>query len=68
MRAVATVNPMTYILEGLRSLVSNDITGGTPGPVWNVTELGEALVAVAAFGAVSLSLALLALRGRVRRR
>jgi len=68
LRAVATFNPMTYILEGLRSLVSNDITGGTPGPVWNFTALGETLVAIAAFGAVSLSLALLALRGRVRRR
>jgi len=68
LRAVANVNPMTYILAGLRSLVSNHITGGRPGPVWNFTVLGEAVLAIAAFGAVSLTLALLALRGRVRRR
>ncbi|HUY23428.1 MAG TPA: ABC transporter permease [Acidimicrobiales bacterium] len=67
LRAVAGVNPMTYILEGLRSLVSNDITGGPAGPVWNFTALGQAVLAIAAFGAVSLTLALLALRGRVRR-
>ncbi len=56
---VATYNPMTYLLAGLRSLVS---TG------WDGSVIGQALVAVAAFGAVSMSLALLALRGRVRHR
>jgi ABC-2 type transport system permease protein len=56
--AVATYNPMTYILAGLRSLVS----GG-----WDATALGEAVAAIGVFGLVSISLALLALRGRVRR-
>jgi ABC-2 type transport system permease protein len=55
---VATYNPMTYILAGLRALVS----GG-----WNATALGEAVLAIAGFGVFSISLALLALRGRVRR-
>jgi len=65
--AVATYNPMTYILQGLRSLVEGG--GGVPGPepAWNLTFVGEAAAAIAAFGAVSISLALLALRGRVRR-
>ena len=56
---VATYNPMTYILAGLRSLVS---TG------WDGAALGQALLAVGCFAAISLSLALLALRGRVTRR
>ena len=56
---VADYNPMTYILAGLRSLIS---TG------WDARSLGEALVAIGAFGLMSMSLALLALRGRVRRR
>jgi ABC-2 type transport system permease protein len=57
--AVASYNPMTYILAGLRSLVSKG---------WDATALGEAVLAIGAFGAFSISLALLALRGRVRRR
>jgi len=57
--AVAFYNPMTYILAGLRSLVSNG---------WDGVALGEALLAIAAFGVLSLSLALAALRGRVQRR
>ncbi len=56
---VADYNPMTYILAGLRSLV----TGG-----WDPGAIGQALLAIVAFGSVSLTLALLALRGRVRRR
>lgn len=56
---VATYNPMTYILAGLRSLV---LTG------WDGTALGETALAVVSFGVFSISLALLALRGRVRRR
>ncbi len=57
--AVATVNPMTYILAGLRSLI---LVG------WDATALLETVLAIVGFGVVSLSLALLALRGRVRRR
>lgn len=56
--AVATVNPVTYVLEGLRSLV-------TQGWVW--LSLGEAVVAIAAVGALSMSICLAALHGRTRR-
>jgi ABC-2 type transport system permease protein len=56
--AVATVNPVTYVLEGLRSLVVH-------GWVW--VSLGEALLAIAAVGVVSMSLCLAALRSRTRR-
>ena len=55
---VATWNPVTYILGGLRSLV----TGG-----WAWASLGEALLAIAAVGAFSMSVCLAALRGRTRR-
>jgi ABC-2 type transport system permease protein len=58
---VATYNPMTYILAGLRALVSQ------PWSVSTATSVGDAILAVGAFGLVSISLALLALRGRVRR-
>lgn len=57
--AVATYNPMTYILAGLRALVSQG---------WDWSALGQALFAIACFAALSLPLALLALRSRVRRR
>jgi len=56
--AVATVNPVTYLLQGLRSLT-------TEGWVW--ADLGWALLAVVGVGIVSMGLALLALRGRVKR-
>jgi ABC-2 type transport system permease protein len=55
---VAGINPVTYLLEGLRSLVSQS---------WQWNKLGEALLAIALLGAVSMSLCLAALRGRVRR-
>jgi len=58
LKTVATYNPVTYLLSGLRSLIS---TG------WDGTELLKALAAIAVVGTVSLSLALAALRGRVRR-
>jgi ABC-2 type transport system permease protein len=54
----AGVNPVTYLLEGLRSLV----IGG-----WEWGELGKALVAVAVVGTLSFSLCFAALRGRIRR-
>lgn len=56
--AVAGVNPVTYLLDGLRSL---EVTG------WDGVALGKALAAIAAVGVVSIGLALAALRGRVRR-
>jgi ABC-2 type transport system permease protein len=55
---IATWNPVTYVLEGLRSLVT---TG------WQWAELGKALLAIAAVGVLSMSLCLAALRGRTRR-
>jgi ABC-2 type transport system permease protein len=55
---VATYNPVTYLLDGLRSLV---FIG------WDAELLGKALAAVLGVGVVSMTLALAALRGRVRR-
>ena len=55
---VAGWNPVTYLLEGMRSLV-------TVG--WDVEALAEAAVAVGIVAAVSMSLCFGALRGRVKR-
>jgi ABC-2 type transport system permease protein len=55
---IATYNPVTYLLEGLRSLLTEG---------WDGRALGEAVLAVAAVGVVSFGLASGALRGRVRR-
>jgi ABC-2 type transport system permease protein len=55
---VAGWNPVTYVLEGLRSLV----TGG-----WQWVALGKAWLAIAVVALVSMSLCLAALRGRTRR-
>ncbi len=54
---VAGWNPVTYLLEGLRSLV-------TVG--WSATDIGEALLAIAIVGAISMSMCFAALRGRIR--
>jgi ABC-2 type transport system permease protein len=51
-------NPVTYVLEGLRSLVTQG---------WQPAALGEALLAVAVVAVVSMSLCVAALRGRTRR-
>ena len=56
--AVATVNPVTYLLDGLRSLITDG---------WDVGKLAIALLAVAGVGVVSMGLAFAALRGRVKR-
>lgn len=56
---IATYNPVTYLLAGLRSLI---FTG------WDWVALAQGLGAVAGVGFVSISLAFLALRGRVARR
>lgn len=55
---VATWNPMTYLLGGLRSLI---IEG------WVLGDLAEAMAAIIGVGLVSQALAFAALRGRVRR-
>ncbi|HUW03969.1 MAG TPA: ABC transporter permease [Acidimicrobiales bacterium] len=55
---VAGYNPVTYLLDALRSIVSDG---------WDVALLGKGALAIAAVGALSMSLALAALRGRVSR-
>ena len=54
---IATYNPVTYLLGALRSLIT---TGWVGSALW------QGLAAVAGIGILSMSLALLALRGRVR--
>ena len=54
---IATYNPVTYLLEGLRALISEG---------WETGDLLGALGAVAAVMAVSFTMALAALRRRVR--
>jgi ABC-2 type transport system permease protein len=55
---VAAWNPVTYLLEGMRSL----IYGG-----WDWSDLGAALLAIAIVGVVSMSMCFAALRGRIKR-
>ena len=55
---VARFNPVTYLLAALRSLVMEG---------WDATELAKGGAAIVAVGLVSLTLAFVALRGRVRR-
>ncbi len=59
MSTIATYNPVTYVLSALRSLISEG---------WNWAALAKGLIAIGAVWAISLSLALIALRGRVQRR
>ena len=54
--AAATINPVTYMLEGMRSLSMEG---------WNAGDIGGAVLAVVGVGAVTITLAFLALRGRV---
>jgi ABC-2 type transport system permease protein len=51
------MNPMTYLLQGLRALSMEG---------WDAGDIGVALLAVAVLGMFSLTLAFMALRGRVR--
>jgi len=53
---VAGWNPVTYVLAGLRSLTMEG---------WRLTELSEAVAAIAVVGAVSMTLCFAALRGRL---
>ncbi len=55
---VAGLNPVTYLLDGMRILVLGD------GWAWG--DLAQALLAIAVVGAISMSLCFAALRGRVR--
>jgi ABC-2 type transport system permease protein len=56
--SVATYNPVTYLLDAQRSV----IVGG-----WQARPLLEGLVALAGLGVVSMTMALVALHGRIRR-
>jgi ABC-2 type transport system permease protein len=53
---VATYNPVTYVLDGLRSLITEG---------WEWTTLGKGLLATLAVTIVSFGLASAAMRGRV---
>src|SRR2546422_5192425 len=55
LRFLANINPVTYILEGTRSLVLEG---------WDGEALAYAVLAIVEFGAVTLSMTLLALRTR----
>lgn len=57
MSTVADYNPVTYLLDALRSLISEG---------WDAETLLVGVAAVLGVGVVSMSLALLALRSRVR--
>ena len=59
LNTVAGFNPVTYILDGLRSIV---LTDG-----WQWGDLAKAVVAIGVVGAVSMALCFAALRGRTRR-
>lgn len=56
LRTVATWNPVTYLLSGLRSLITTGWDGG---------ELFQALAAIGGIGIVTFSSAFMALRSRV---
>jgi ABC-2 type transport system permease protein len=58
LKGIAAWNPVTYVLEGQRSLV-------THGWQWDL--LGKSLLAIIVVGVVSMSMCLAALRGRTRR-
>jgi ABC-2 type transport system permease protein len=57
LKTLATINPVTYILEGQRSLV---LTG------WEWDRLGYALLAILGLGAFTMTLTISALRYRTR--
>jgi ABC-2 type transport system permease protein len=58
LNTVAGINPVTYLLAGLRTLISQG---------WQWSALGEAMLAIAVLGALSMSLCFAALRGRTKR-
>ncbi len=58
LNTVAGLNPVTYLLQGLRSLISEG---------WQWGDLGKAALAIALLATLSMSLCFGALRGRIRR-
>jgi ABC-2 type transport system permease protein len=59
LNTVAGFNPVTYLLQGLRSLVLDD--------GWQWLPLAQAAAAIAVVGLISMTLCFAALRGRVKR-
>ena len=59
LNTVAGFNPVTYLLDGLRSLVL--------GHSWQWGQLGQAAAAIALVGLISMTMCFAALRGRVKR-
>jgi ABC-2 type transport system permease protein len=55
----AKYNPVTYLLDGLRAIISSG---------WNWSEIGGALLAIGVILTISFTLAFLALKGRVSRK
>ena len=58
LRSIARFNPITYVLEGMRSLLSEG---------WDPAAIGKALLAIGLLGLVSQTMAMSALRGRLTR-
>jgi ABC-2 type transport system permease protein len=58
LNTIASWNPVTYVLEGQRSLVNHG---------WQWDQLGKAVIAIAVVALLSMSLCLAALRGRIQR-
>lgn len=58
LNSIAAWNPVTYVLEGQRSLVSSG---------WELGSLAKTLVAIGIVGAISMSMCFAALRGRTKR-
>lgn len=59
LRAVARFNPLTYILDGMRSLM---------GDSWDFAALGKALGCILIVGIISQTMSLLSLRGRIKQK
>jgi ABC-2 type transport system permease protein len=58
LQTVARYNPTTYVLDGLRSVVLEG---------WNATAMFQCFLAIAGVAAVSMTMASLAMRGRLRK-
>jgi ABC-type multidrug transport system permease subunit len=57
LKVLATINPVTYILQGMRTLILDG---------WDWEAIGKALAAIFGLGAFTQTLVLTALRYRVR--
>jgi ABC-2 type transport system permease protein len=57
LETAATFNPVTYLLAGMRALSMNG---------WDASDIGGALLATGGVGAVTLTLAFMALRARIK--